>query len=325
MNFRVYLLFLSVCFCCLSCGQASSSSNTLESSSNDVSQYKKFDEEFFNGTTIKEFRDFQVYLTDITIFDVDVPGRTQEEEDQYTKCVRSVFEDYQNYYINAKTAKYSYRDYYSAFYFYKRLFVHTNYYDESWKSFITFTSRDYIDDFQDDTPYNQVVKFNNYLTKDEIPSIYEDFHLYCVIHLVDIFVEDELLTTSFVMENFMVLKNGDICFYDLPLSFPHNDYFQKYMVPFDEQNKYLVYYDENLYSKYKISPFYPKPKDATTPMITRSEIDEEYYYYPIKVVDSKDDNPLVKEITILQYNKETQKSELKTIYQLYSRERLPKV
>lgn len=329
-HFPFILPFL--CFAIFSCGNNSNksediSSNNNESSSEDISIYPNFDEEFFDGTTIGEYALLEIYLFDIAIFNIDAEGRTPEEEEWRTKCITDPFSFKESDPEQIHLSEYRYRDYYSAFYAYHPIgFANQMITDFEINLRVFPMQKDYIEPFNENTPYQEMVKFKNYANLEDIPYIFENFYLYRVMHLVDIYDGDELITTSFDIKPFAYNDIKNVCFYDVRIDVPHH--YGTYRRPYHDSNtKYYMYFDEELYGDKKITPFFPHPiknSSGTSMMMTRLEYLDGYIYTP-KYVNPYTDpsNMLEKEITILEYDATQQKSIEKVIKQYYLKTPVP--
>lgn len=297
---------------CASNKTSGGKSITTDSSHHNISNYKKFDEEFFSGKTFDEYRRFDNEFCNTGIFQSIIPEMSEEQWKEYSTIVTSPFHD-ESMQSEIKYIKYIERDYYSAFYLENT--------DESKRelpnSFVPYFNGIWLGDASDikEDDYRMHVKFKNYATLEDVQYRYENFYLCRVFKLIDLYEGDTYLSSGYKM-NFWVANDSDeVCFYD----YWKRDGKEYFSPQYQDNPKYITYFDKTKYSNSKLLPFFPHPYDKTTPMITRVEIDGEYAYYPFQSSWKTEWEVISKGFTIRQYDPQTQKVIAVQENQLYAK------
>ena len=125
-----------------------------------------------------------------------------------------------------------------------------------------------------DDPYVDYVKFKNYYSLNKVTYTYDGFYLYNLIQLIDVFDGEEKIATTFRYKYCLLNDNDELCYYDLP------DHYSNTYQPYNTKNKYLAYYDSELFKNRTVVPYFYQPYEHSCLMGSRVEVDGKYAYFP---------------------------------------------
>ena len=282
---------------------------------------KTFEEEFINFKTVKEYTRFEYSTFGNSVF---TPIEGNEEEEKKRSFVYSpyyLFED-KDVFCSCKVLTYKKRYYYTVFYSNKELITpNLKTTNDSYTALYNPDDYSILDD-----PYSDYVVFLNYDSLNEIKYIYNNFYLYNIICLVDVYEDNHFLSTTFEFVRFSINNSKHIEFYDLP------NYYTNSYQPFDLKNRFFSYYDDTILSTKKLVPFFHQPYDHFSLMSSRVEIDDKYAYFPFsdkslewfQTIEQQKNvqlnvTLLTKETVINDYDVNSQKSTKKTIEEKFYR------
>lgn len=314
-----------IAFCISACANNQDASASIidesinsSSSSSEVVTHLRFDEEFLEGSTIRDYADLEFFLFDSSVTD-ELEGLTQEDYMNYRRIDCSPFEN-KDLYNNSKIIEYRPRDYFSVFYYKEPIYLGRiiecilGAYGYEYVGFPKY-SLDSLRREHGDESYCDYFKFLNVNRLEDIPYIFEGFYAYNVIHLIDLYDSSGYLNTTFEFHLFTINNADEMCFYDTKIGVKGYNY----DIPYSNSHSYFAYYDHDRYDDMKIVPYLPHPYWYSSPMMTRNEVDDEYVYYHVSSNQPIKGELLVIDKTILQYDPVLQKSVEKIVTSYYSK------
>ena len=232
---------------------------------------KSFNEEFVNVETIHEYFLFEKKMFSDEVFE-EVEGISNEDWNRRILLYDSAYL-FNHASINKELRLLTFknRDYYCAFYSHN---------PTAWNNKKTYNFHNpgmihgynYLE--HKDDSYVDYVKFKNYYSLKQVKYEYDGFYLYNLIQLIDVFDGKEKIATTFRYQYYLFNDKSQVCYYDLP------DYYSNTYQPYNTKNKYLTYYDSELFKNRTVVPYFYQPYEHSCLMGSRVEVDGKYAYFP---------------------------------------------
>ena len=278
---------------------------------------KPFNEEFVTITTIRDYFTFEWKTFGNSVL-TDTPEGILREEEEQRRFLYDEYSLYTNPSIKNKSRvlKFKKRDYYCAFYGKNPNYFKNKVLDKY--DCLGFVETKGLSNLLD--KYTNYVKFKNYYSLNKVSFSYDDFYLYNVIQLIDVYEKDTKIATTFSFQYFLRNDDDKIIFYDLP-----NYYTDNYQT-FNSNNSFFTYYDGEMFNNRTLIPYFYQPYEQSCLMGSRIEIDAKYAYFSYKngtiqtAMESNVEGDIIKKTRkIKKYDIKKQKTVTEKVCDIYYR------